>query len=84
MNKIELAERVGTRRWNIYLNNGVIIKMPEEGELAAWKKLASLYKQDHIFDYAIDVVDFRLNGRLILRGDFKAEIPETQKRKEGV
>ncbi len=79
LNRIELAERVSSRRWNIYLDNGVTIKMPEEGELAAWKKLAHLDTQNHIFDYAIDVVDFRLDGQLILRGGFKAEMPKEQK-----
>ncbi len=84
LKKIELAERIANRRWNIYLDNGVIVKMPEEGEVAAWKQLADLDEQQNIFDYAIDVIDFRLNGRLILKGDFKATIPKIQKRKESV
>ncbi len=75
LEKIDLAERVSGRRWNIYLNNGVIVKMPEENEITAWKKLASLEKSEHIFDYAVNVIDFRLKDKLVLKGDFKAEIP---------
>ncbi len=84
LEKIELAERISARRWNIYLHNGVMVKMPEEGELAAWKTLANLDKQQNIFDYAVNVIDFRVKGRLILRGDFKTDIPKAQKMKEGI
>ena len=37
--RIKSALRIGERRWNLELDNGIIIKMPEKDELDAWDKL---------------------------------------------
>lgn len=37
--RIKSALRIGERRWNLELDNGIIIKMPESNELEAWDKL---------------------------------------------
>lgn len=37
--RIKSALRIGERRWNLELDNGIIVKMPEKDELDAWGKL---------------------------------------------
>lgn len=37
--KIKVANRIGKRRWDLTLNNGILIKMPEDNLVDAWFKL---------------------------------------------
>ncbi|MFV0431564.1 MAG: cell division protein FtsQ/DivIB [Alphaproteobacteria bacterium] len=80
LDKIKLAERISERRWNIYLNNGLLVKMPEHDELKAWKKLAELSSQEDLFNRAVNLVDLRYEDHLVVRGDFLAEIPKNIKK----
>lgn len=83
LNQIKLAERVSERRWNIYLTNGLLIKMPEDDELKAWKKLAELKNNQALFTHAVDQLDLRYKDHLIVRGDFRPQTPN-EKNKKGV
>ena len=37
--RIKSALFIGKRRWNLELDNGIIVKMPEEGLMTAWTRL---------------------------------------------
>jgi cell division protein FtsQ len=60
------AVRVGERRWNIRLESGVEIKLPEKDALAAWNKLADLQARQQLLDRNIKVIDLRLPERLFI------------------
>lgn len=69
----ELAEQVhgatwvGGRRWNLYLGNEVVVKLPEQDPAVAWAVLAELEREHHILARSINVIDLRLPGRVSVR-----------------
>ncbi|TPL90630.1 cell division protein FtsQ/DivIB [Mesorhizobium sp. B2-3-13] len=82
--------RVGERRWDLKLDNGITIKLPEDDEEQA---LAELVKMDHdkgLLSRDIAAVDMRLTDRLVVELTPQAatqreaalnEKPKTLKRK---
>ena len=64
---VTAAVRVGERRWNIELDNGVAVALPEEGAQAAWHHLAALDRSDRLLERDIVAIDMRLSDRLVLR-----------------
>lgn len=82
--------RVGDRRWDLKLDNGITVKLPEDAEDQA---LAELVKMDHdngLLSRDIAAVDMRLTDRLVVELTPEAatqreaalnEKPKTLKRK---
>ena len=64
---VAAAVRVGGRRWNLRLDSGIDIALPEEDPEAAWHRLAALERSDGILQRAIEMVDLRLPDRLVIR-----------------
>jgi cell division protein FtsQ len=56
--KLETAVRCGERRWDIYLE-GILIKMPQEDMLKAWKHLSALNNRKALFGRKIKSIDMR-------------------------
>lgn len=65
--EMRAAVRVGQRRWDIVFRNGMRARLPEEGEAAAWHRLARLVARHDLLARAVHVVDLRLDDRLVLR-----------------
>jgi cell division protein FtsQ len=65
--RVAAAVLVGGRRWNIRLDNGIDIELPESGSAAAWAQLARLERRDSLLARDIQVVDMRLPDRLVVR-----------------
>ncbi|KAA1182868.1 cell division protein FtsQ/DivIB [Rhizobium tropici] len=55
--------RVAGRRWDLYLDNGVIIKLPEDNIDGALARLTKLDKNENLLDRDIAAVDLRLDDR---------------------
>jgi cell division protein FtsQ len=75
--RVIAAVRVGERRWNLRLNTGTDVLLPEGHEVAALDRL-QLLQQDHaLLDRPMQVIDLRLPDRLVLRAkpDAQAETP---------
>ena len=53
------AEYIGNRRWNLYLENGIIILLPEEKVRYALKVLKQLNKQQRILNKTKIKIDLR-------------------------
>ncbi len=64
---VSAAVRVGGRRWNLALDNGVEVDLPETAADAAWHRLATLDRTDRVLERDIKAVDLRLPDRLVLR-----------------
>lgn len=64
---VAAAVRVGGRRWNLRLDNGIDIALPEEDPAGAWHRLAQLERSDSILERDIQMVDLRLPDRLVVR-----------------
>jgi cell division protein FtsQ len=61
------AVRVGGRRWNLRLDNGIDVKLPEADGVAAWRELARLDREQGILARDLSVIDMRVPDRLIVR-----------------
>lgn len=65
--RVTAAVLVGNRRWNLRLDNGVDIKLPEVAADVAWARFAGLERQHHLLDKDVSVIDLRQDDKLILR-----------------
>lgn len=61
------AQRIGNRRWNIQLANGMFIRLPEENIDKAWARLDQLDQEHHILSRDVLIVDLRLPDRTFVR-----------------
>lgn len=67
MAHVRAATWVGARRWNIHLDGGIDVRLPESDPAAAWQRLAR-YQRDHdVLKRNVRVLDLRLPDRLIVR-----------------
>ncbi|MEQ9489269.1 MAG: FtsQ-type POTRA domain-containing protein [Alphaproteobacteria bacterium] len=67
MTKVTGAVWVGSRRWNVRLNNGIDIRLPEEDPVEAWARLAQLERDYSLLGRAIEAIDLRQSDRMIVR-----------------
>lgn len=67
MRRVKAAVRVGGRRWNIRLKNGIDVRLPEEDPASAWERLAEYDRTHRVLARDIEVLDLRLPDRLIVR-----------------
>ncbi len=58
---------VGERRWNLRLNDGLDVRLPETGLEQALALLSKLDKDDHLFSRDITAIDLRLPDRVSVR-----------------
>jgi cell division protein FtsQ len=64
---VTASVRVGDRRWNIQLDNGMEVALPEVNAEAAWHHLAALDHSDKLLARSVQVIDMRLPDRVVLR-----------------
>jgi len=65
--RVRGAARVSGRRWNLMLDNGVTVRLPEVRPEQAWTKLAA-YERDHrVLSRDIVAIDLRFDDRLVVR-----------------
>lgn len=67
LSRLVAAVRVGERRWNLRLNTGADILLPESAEAAAIARLMTLQQDQALLDRPLKTVDMRLPDRLIVR-----------------
>ncbi|NKB54888.1 MAG: FtsQ-type POTRA domain-containing protein [Alphaproteobacteria bacterium] len=67
MKRVQAAVWVGGRRWNLRLDDGIDIRLPEENPQAAWTRLATLERDKRLLSQDIIAVDLRIRDRLIVR-----------------
>lgn len=61
------AVRVGTRRWNLRLEGGVEVRLPETDPADAWRQFAELEREHGLLERDVVAIDLRLPGRLVVR-----------------
>jgi cell division protein FtsQ len=86
--RVAAAVRVGGRRWNLQLKNGITVMLPEGHEEAALKRLRDLQTTQSLLDRPLVFIDLRLPDRLAVRVKPAAEMvpdphstPETATRR---
>ena len=65
--RVVAAVRVGERRWNLQMNNGTDVLLPEGAEAQAIAKLVELQATHALLDRPLQAVDLRLPDRLVVR-----------------
>ncbi|MGO3928917.1 cell division protein FtsQ/DivIB [Rhodopseudomonas pseudopalustris] len=61
------AALIGERRWNIWLTNGLVIRLPEHDVGNSLAMLTKLDQDDKLFSRDITAIDMRLPDRLTVR-----------------
>lgn len=78
------AQRIGQRRWNIQLANGMFVRLPEQDMDKAWQRLAMLNREHDILERDVLIVDLRLPDRTFVRlTPSAAELRRNPPKKEG-
>ena len=65
--RVRAAVRVGGRRWDVHLDNDVVVRLPESGAADAWRRLARINGTYGIIDRDLLSIDLRLPDRLAVR-----------------
>lgn len=65
--KLAAAVRVGQRRWNLKFENGLEVRLPEQGAAGAWRRFASLNREHGLLERDLTFIDLRQEDRVILR-----------------
>jgi cell division protein FtsQ len=82
--RVTAAVRVGGRRWNLKLDNGIDVRLPEEDAASAWSKLAALERENKLLSRDVTAVDLRLPDRLIVRVGQESEPKPTPAKEDRV
>jgi cell division protein FtsQ len=73
--------RVGERRWNLRLHNGIDVLLPEGQEAPALNRLAELQTRHALLDRPVAALDMRLPDRLVVRQQPAPEQPAQPQRR---
>lgn len=65
--RVIASVRIGGRRWNLMLDNGIEVALPENSPESAWHRLAALDHSDRLLERDVTFIDMRLADRLVLR-----------------
>jgi cell division protein FtsQ len=67
VDKVDYITMVESRRWNIYLKNGIVIYLPEKNPLNAINTIMDLDKRYKILSRDIKVIDLRNNQKILVK-----------------
>ncbi len=61
---VKAAVRMGDRRWDLYMNNGVVISLPEAGTETAMKLAETAFLSDETKALPLSKLDYRITGEV--------------------
>ncbi|MDR2782163.1 MAG: FtsQ-type POTRA domain-containing protein [Holosporaceae bacterium] len=64
--QLVFAVRIGRRRWNIKINKGITVKLPESGVMHALGILEEISDDNGFFNEDIESIDLRMLDRVIV------------------
>jgi cell division protein FtsQ len=79
--RVAASVRVSDRRWNLRMDNGIDVELPEENAETAWRELARLERTYGLLERDIRRVDLRLPDRMVLQSAAAPEKPAAPKKK---
>lgn len=65
--RVSAAVRLGNRRWNLIMDNGVEIRLPEEEAELAWARVAAADRDRKLLARDVQMIDLRMPDRMIIR-----------------
>jgi cell division protein FtsQ len=65
--RIRAGMLISGRRWNLKMNNGIDIRLPEQGAAAAVARLARLDREQGLLGKDVLAIDLRMDDRVVVR-----------------
>lgn len=65
--RVNAAVRIGDRRWNIRMDNGIDVRLPENNAIDAWHRFARLEREHDLLKQDLLSIDLRIPDQLIVR-----------------
>jgi len=65
--RVESAKWIGDRRWDLFLKNGVEVRLPEEDMGQAIKRLADAQREAQLMDRNVQAIDLRDPLRIVVQ-----------------
>ncbi len=65
--RVAAAVLVRGRRWNVRLDGGIDIRLPEDDPTAAWAELARMQREHGVLERDVIAIDLRMPDRLVVR-----------------
>lgn len=79
--RLDAATRIGGRRWDLKLKNGIDIKLPEENIGFALRRLSARQREANLLDRDISIVDLRFADKIIVQISSPSEVTGDKKQK---
>lgn len=82
--RVDALVRVGGRRWDIRLKEGILVRLPEQEPEHAWQVLAGMGDEPTLFTDNVKVIDMREKGKMVVRSRIGSDgmpmTPDREKR----
>ncbi len=65
--RVAAAVLVRGRRWNVRLDGGIDVRLPESDPRAAWAQLAQMQREHGVLERDVIAIDLRMPDRLVVR-----------------
>lgn len=65
--RVAAAVLVRGRRWNVRLDGGIDVRLPEIDPRAAWAQLAQMQREQGVLERDVVAIDLRMPDRLVVR-----------------
>ncbi len=82
--RIQSSSWIGGRRWNLRMDNGVEVRLPESGVAEALRQLDDAESSTRLLERDVAAVDLRLAGKMIVRLGHEPAAPKPVKPPQGI
>jgi cell division protein FtsQ len=74
---VKAAVRVGDRRWDLFMNTGLIISLPENNTVAALKLAETAFLSSDVKSLPLSKLDYRIAGEVAFQAASTLELPKS-------
>jgi cell division protein FtsQ len=82
--RVQASSWIGSRRWDLKLDNGVEVRLPEVGMEEALQQLADAEASSRVLERDVAAIDLRLAGKMIVRLAHDLPPPAKIKPQQGI
>ncbi len=82
--RVQASSWIGSRRWDLKLDNGVEVRLPEVGIADALQQLADAEASSRLLERDVAAIDLRLAGKMIVRLAHEVPPPAKAKSQQGI
>lgn len=80
--RVTAAIRIGSRRWDLKLDNGLRIELPAQDYAQAWRALVVYERENRVLEGDVATIDLRVADRVVIRLTPEGKAALDQKTKE--